>query len=70
MKTLKIVSKIVGVLWMVFFGISALFTLKSQAFDFSSFYGIGYFVGMLLALLIIVSIGFFLFRWGAKKPAL
>lgn len=70
MKTFKIISKIVGVIWMVFFGISALFILKNQAFDFSNSHGVGYFVGMLLALLFIASIGFFLFKWGSKKPVL
>ena len=70
MKALKITSKIVGIIWMVLFSISSLFTLSKQSFDFSTAEGIGYFFGMVIFMVLLVSVGYFLYRWGAKKPGI
>jgi len=67
MKILKIVAKIIGLIWMILFGIAMLFIITKQSFDFSNSYGLGYFMGMVLSMVVIFSIGYFLFRWG-KKP--
>lgn len=67
MKILKIIAKIVGIIWMVIISLSAIFTLSNQSFDFTTTYGIGYFSGMLIFLILLIGVGYLLFRWGAKK---
>ncbi|MBN3582521.1 hypothetical protein JYB64_08975 [Algoriphagus aestuarii] len=67
MKILKTIAKIVGILWMVIFSLSTIFTLSTQSFDFTTTYGIGYFLGMLIFLILLIGVGYLLFQWGAKK---
>ncbi|MBB6327834.1 cbb3-type cytochrome oxidase subunit 3 [Algoriphagus iocasae] len=67
MKILKIIVKIVGILWMVIFSLTTIFIFSTQPFDFSTTYGIGYFSGMLIFFILLIGVGYLLFRWGGKK---
>jgi hypothetical protein len=67
MKRLKTAAKIIGVIWMMFFGISVLSTLGKHQVDLSSTYGLGYLFGVMASKILILSIGLLLFFWG-KRP--
>ncbi|WP_339700171.1 hypothetical protein [Algoriphagus aquimarinus] len=68
MKNLKIVAKVFGVIWMIAFGLANSFTLINQTFDFTSTYGLGHFFGMVISMILLMSIGYFVYRWGMSKP--
>ncbi|SFB59826.1 hypothetical protein [Algoriphagus aquimarinus] len=68
MKALKLIAQIVGVIWMIVFALANTFTLMNQTFDFSSTYGLGYLFGMVLSMILLISIGYFIYRWGMSKP--
>lgn len=67
MKILKIAAKVIGILWIALFCLAAIFTFSQQSFDLSTTYGIGYFAGMLVFFLLMIAVGYFLFRWGNRK---
>lgn len=60
MKILKVAAQIVGTLWRILFTIAFLFGITKQSFDLSTTYGAGYFLGTCLAMIGIMSIGYFL----------
>jgi hypothetical protein len=67
MKILKITATILGLIWMILYGIGSVLSIIQKPINLSTPDGIGMFLGALAAHIFIFSIGFFLFRWD-KKP--
>jgi hypothetical protein len=59
---MKKTAKILGMIWMIFFGFAAVYSMFSQSFDFSTSGGMGYFFGFLISLIVVFLIGYFAYR--------
>jgi hypothetical protein len=67
MKIVKVAAKIIGLIWMVLYGLGSILSIIQKPINLSTPDGIGVFLGALVAHIVIFSIGFFLFRWGDSK---
>ncbi|WP_241321782.1 hypothetical protein [Belliella aquatica] len=64
---MKKFAKIFGIIWMIFFGLAALVNLLKQDLSFIGTRSIGYILGFLFAQIFFISVGYFIYKWGAKK---
>src|SRR5690606_16577441 len=64
---MKKAAYVLGLVWMIFFGLSAVHSLFSQTFDLDSPGGMGYFLGYLLVQIGGFLLGYFAFRWGRLR---
>lgn len=72
MKIVRKIAEILGIIWMVIFGLVGIIglfylTLVKKGFNFGSPDGIGSFLGVLFALVLLFTPGFFLHKWGTKS---